>query len=176
MQSVGWVVGSWGRGQESSLPLHGFFKRARVIMGIGGLPLTISSTRNHLFLQSAFTRAWILLVIAGHPLTIPSTRNHLFLLYGVFKRARIILGIVGLPVTIPSTRNHLFLHQKTFNRARIMLSIACLPWLFHPPGMISFLSMAPRSCLLLLAFLLLLHQSGFISFSYSMSSTGPLAC
>ena len=91
------------------------------------------------------------------PLPIPSTRNHLFLLYGVFNRARMILGIVGLPMTIPSTKNHLFLLQGTLNRARIMLSIACLPWIFHPPGIISFLSMAPRSCWLLLASLLLFH-------------------
>ena len=46
-------------------------------MGIAELPLTIPSTRNHLFLQSAFTKAWILLVIAG---------LLRFLLYNVFNR------------------------------------------------------------------------------------------
>lgn len=48
------------------------------------LLLNISSTRNHLFLQSAFNRAkscWVLLAL---PLPIPSTRNHLVLLQGVF--------------------------------------------------------------------------------------------
>ena len=50
---------------------------------IAELTLTISSTENHLFLQSAFTRACFLLVITSLPLPIPFTKNHLFLLYGL---------------------------------------------------------------------------------------------
>ena len=83
-----------------------------------------------------------------------------FLLHGIFNRAR----------------NHIFLLQGTLNRVRIMLSIYCLPWLFHPPGTISFLSIAPSSGWFLLASLLLFHPSGIVSFPYSMSSTGPLVC
>ena len=91
------------------------------------LLLNISSTRNHLFLQSAFNRAnscWVLLAL---PLPIPSTRNHIVLLHGVFNMVRILLGNAGPPLTIPSTSNHPFLRQGAFNRARIMLDIANLP-------------------------------------------------
>ena len=35
--------------------------------------------------------------------------------------------------------------------------------LFHPPGIITFMSIAPRSCWLLLASLLLFHPSGIVS-------------
>ena len=123
LQSVGWVVGSLGRGPILCLFFHGVFNRARVILGISELPLNISSTRNYIFLQSGFNRAWILLVIDGLSLPIPFTRNHLFLFHGVFKKTRMMLGIVARPVTISSTMNHLLL-QGTLKRAKIMLSIA----------------------------------------------------
>ena len=71
----------------------------------------------------------------------------------------------------PCPTNHLFLLQTN-----IMLSIACLPWQLNPPGIISFFSMAPSSWWFFLASFLIFHPSGFISFSYSMSSTGPLGC
>ena len=61
--------------------------------------------------------------------TNPSTSNHNFLLQGDFKRARISLDIASLPLTGQSTRNHLFLVY----------------------------TIAPRSCCLLLASLLLFN-------------------
>ena len=115
----------------------GVFNRARVMLGIAELPLTISSTWN-LFLQSAFNRVRILLVIAGLPLLISSNRSHFFFLHGFPNRAMMMfciagsscdysvhkevflsspgclqqghdhMGITCFPLTIPSTRNHLF--------------------------------------------------------------------
>ena len=76
--------------------------------------------------------------------------------------ARILLGNAGPPLTIPSTSNHPFLRQGTFNKARIMTLLTSLG-LFHPPGIITFMSIAPRSCWLLLASLLLFHPSGIVS-------------
>ena len=132
----------------------GAFNRARIVLVIAGISLTIPSTRNHLifFFHVIFNKARFILGINGFPLSNPSTRNHFFLLHGAlnmvniifcivcfnltipssilqssFQRARILLVITGLPLPIPYTRNHLFLIYGVFNRARVMFGIAGLP-------------------------------------------------
>ena len=144
-------------------------------MNIAGLSLPIPSTRNHLTLiHVIFNMARLLLNNAVPPLTIPSTSNHPFICQGAFNRTRILPDIANIPLTILSTRNH---HFHVYG-AIIILDIACLSftiesiwiiyfmvmlgvasffWLLHPPGIISFLSMAPISCWLLL------YPSGIIS-------------
>ena len=54
--------------------------------------LTVPSTSNQNFpLQGVFNRARIMLDIANLPLTIPSTRNHLFLVYTIAPRVCCLL-------------------------------------------------------------------------------------
>ena len=110
-----------------------------------------------------------MLVIVGLPLTILSTRNHLFLLQNTLNKARIVRGFLlflswllhppgiisllpmapsscffpGLPLTIPSIRIHLYFLQHVFNRVCWVLLASF--WLFHPTGIISVSSMRPST-------------------------------
>ena len=62
--------------------------------------------------------------------------------------------ILALP-TIPSTSNHYFFAREPLTRQGFCNKLKTSPWLFHPPGIIIFMSIVPRSCFLLLASLLL---------------------
>ena len=77
---------------------------------IAGIPLTVSSIRNHLFLlQHVFNRALDVLGVAGFLLASPSNRYHLFSLHDALNWPRIMFVVTGVLLTIPSTRNRLSL-------------------------------------------------------------------
>ena len=89
------------------------------MLDITNLPLTIPSTRNHLFLVNGTK---IMLVIAGLSF-ISSRRNSFFLLQHIFKRNRVLLGVAGLPLTLPPNMNHLCLLHEDLSRARIIFGV-----------------------------------------------------
>ena len=140
----------------------------------GGLPLTVSSIKNHLFLlQHVFNRAMVLLGVAdlldipsnrhhlcplhdalnlakdhifvtGVLLTIPSTRNYLFLLLFILSTRPIPLGVASLPLTVPSTRNVFFLLHGIFNRIRMIFCDA--DFLLNFPSPRNHLFLLHRQC------------------------------
>ena len=81
--------------------------------------------------------------------------------------ARILLGNAGLALLFHPSVIILFFIRAPVTGPGFCYTLLTSLWLFHPPGIITFMSMAPYSFCLLLASLLLLNPFGIISFSYS---------
>ena len=139
-------------------------------MGIAKFLMNISSTRNHLFLQSALNRAWILLVIVGHPLPISSTRNHPFLLYGQND-----MGYCWPPCDNSTHQESSLSSPGHFEQGQDNVEYG-LSSLFIPLNRNHILMVYGTIMMLVIASLLLFHPSGFHSFPYSISLTRSLVC
>ena len=103
------------------------------------LPPIISSTRNHLFLQSAFNMARTLLSLLASLCLLYPPGIIFFFLHGVGKMA--FLWLFHLPVII-----NVLSRAPSMGPGLFYTYIAAFPLLFHPPGVISFVCMALRSC------------------------------
>ena len=116
----------------------------KIMFVITGLPLTVPSIRNYLFLlHHILNRAIVLLDVADLLLAIPFNRNQLCPLHDAFNWPRIMFVVTDVLLTIPSTRNYhslLLLILSTRPESHwVLLTSICL---FHPPAIFSFSSMA----------------------------------